>query len=188
MKSTSTLLILTVFTIATSTLHAQIKKGSTALGGNISFYTATSEQNSVNHRTSTFYIAPSLTSFYKENHGVGFDVYYTHSHSDSNSTYNGYGAGIFLRQYKALAKNFYIFAQEELSYSYSQGNFLPVNNGKITQNSASIEVNPGLAYDLDKRIQFELLFFNDLLSINYSHQKNIAGISPLTSPQKTGPL
>jgi len=183
MKSTSTLLILTVFTIATSTLHAQINKGSTALGGNISFYSSTTEDNSVKYKSTTFFISPSLTSFYKENRAMGFQLEYAHSHSDSNSTSNSYGAGVFLRQYKTLAKGFYIFAHEQLSYSYSKANYLPYTNGKFIQNAAAIEVNPGLAYDLNKRIQFEVLFFNDLFSASYSNSKNISSIKTTKSSQ-----
>jgi hypothetical protein len=62
--------------------------------------------------------------------------------------------------------------QEGLDYSYYSAKILPNEESKNTQNSISISVNPGLAYDLSKRIQFELLFLNDLLSASYVSSKS----------------
>ena len=167
-----TLLFLTALTIAVAS-NAQINKGSTALGGNINFSTNTSKSdNGFKITTTSFLISPSLMTVYNNNQAVGFSLSYNHlNYNLGDQKTNGYGAGIFLRQYKPLGKSFYLFAQESLDFNYSKG-------GSFTDSLSSVEnktygvnftVNPGLAYDLSKKFQLELLFFNDLLSVDYSH-------------------
>ena len=184
MKKTFTLVTLTLLTIASTTLHAQLNKGSIALGGNISFYSVKTEDHSAERHQTSLYISPSLTSFYKDNHAVGFHLDYFHNQSDSSNKANSYGAGVSLRQYKPLGKAFYIFVQEGLDYSYYK-NKPSVDNiqSKFTQNSVSIALNPGVAYDLSKRIQFEILFFNNLLSASYLNQKTESPVNVFKSNQ-----
>jgi len=166
------LLTIAILLIA-STSHAQINKGSTALGGNINFSTATSKTNNGLKETTTFLaLYPSFMTTYKDNRAIGFNLSYQYSKSSSsNQKMNEYGAGIFLRQYKVLSKNFYAFAQEGLNFGYNKISPDTVNSFNSKNTSIAFTVNPGIAYDLSKRVQLELILFNDLLSAEYSHSK-----------------
>ena len=172
MNTKFTLLFLAALTIAVIS-DAQINKGNTALGGNLSFSTSTSKNDGGFKETNTnLLLSPSLMLIYNNNRAVGFSLSYNHfKYSFADQKTNGYGAGVFLRQYKPLGKGFYIFAQEALNFNYSKGgsvtDSLTAVNNKIYE--AGFTVNPGLAYDLSKKFQLELLFFNNLLSIDYSH-------------------
>ena len=44
--------------------------------------------------------------------------------------------------------------------------------------SVGIKVNPGVAYDLSRKVQLELVFLNNLISAGYLHTKNIESGSP----------
>jgi len=167
------LLTIAILLIAT-TSHAQINKGSFALGGNLSFSTLTSKSESFKQHQTSVWVSPSLITFYKNNQGLGFNLSYSHLDSDPSGTSNSYGAGVFLRQYKTLGKGFYIFAQEALGYNYSKGSIDSTTSTSFvnsTSHELSISVNPGIAYDLSKRFQLELLFFNNFLSASYEHSK-----------------
>ncbi len=177
------LLTIAILLIA-STSHAQINKGGTALGGNINFGTSTSKSDNNSKRTVTsFAISPSLMIIYNNNRAVGFNLNYDYTkYNYFDKSANGYGAGIFLRQYKPLGKGFYVFAQEALNFNYRKS--LGIADSAIIYNSKSFDailtVNPGLAFDLSKRVQLELLFFNNLLAIEYTHfnysQPNLSSI------------
>ncbi len=170
------LLTITILLI-TTTSYAQINKGSTALGGNLSFTTTTIDYYSTGkQKQSDIIIAPSLMIVNKDNRAMGFNLYYSHLNAVPAGKSNTYGAGVFLRQYKLLGKGFYAFVHEALSYNYGKGsvdssmNYSFVNN---ISNDINLTINPGIAYDLSKRFQLELLFFNDLLSASYHHSKLI---------------
>ena len=174
MKTKFTLLTITALTIAVIS-KAQINKGASALGGNIHFTASTSNGDNDFKETSTdILVSPSFMKFYSINHAIGIKLNFGYiKNSYFEQKVNSYGAGIFLRQYKSLGKNFYVFVQEALNFDYSKtlvktdsSNFIHVNN-KTYQ--VSFTVNPGLAYDLGKNFQLELILFNDLLSASYSH-------------------
>jgi hypothetical protein len=154
--------------------HAQINKGSTALGGNLSFNTSsvTSPQNKYTNTSVT--IAPAFISIYKNNRAFGFALRYTHEETSYfQLKTNSYGAGAFLRQYKFLGKGFYVFAQEALNFDANE--FKTVLSSDVIiiadskEKSINITANPGLAFDVSKKFQLELIFFNNLLSAGYSH-------------------
>jgi len=154
--------------------HAQINKGSTALGGNLSFNTSSVESPQDKYTNTSVTIAPAFMSFYKNNHVFGFVLRYTHQETSYYQLKtNSYGAGAFLRQYKFLGKGFYVFAQEALNFDANE--YKSVLSGDVAiivdnkEKSVNITANPGLAFDVSKKFQLELLFFNNLLSAGYSH-------------------
>jgi hypothetical protein len=174
MKTTFTLLIISFLTVATTSLHAQISKGSIALGGNLSFTTGSQKTESEKQNETNILFSPSLLNFYKENKAVGFSLDYGYIKYPA-SKQNTYGAGIFLRQYKPLGKGFYFFVQEALNYNYSKATWDSLAQQpyqKVTSNTISVVVNPGIAYDISKRFQIELIFLNNLISASYSNGKN----------------
>jgi hypothetical protein len=171
MNTKFTLSFLAALTIAVVS-NAQINKGSIALGGNINFNSERSKyDNGFKETTISFLISPSLMISYNNNKAMGFSLTYNHArYSVLDQKSNTYGAGVFLRQYKPLGKGFYIFAQEALNFMYSKSNSL--NDTVLVENKTSsvmLTANPGLAYDLSKKVQLELLLFNNFLSAGYSH-------------------
>ena len=100
------LLTIAVLLIA-STSHAQINKGVNALGGNLSFGTSSIKNGNNSFTNTSLLISPSFMTAYKNNRAVGFNLSYQYSKSNNaNQETNGYGAGVFLRQYKPLGKVF----------------------------------------------------------------------------------
>src|SRR5436305_9091315 len=91
MKTTFTLLIISALTIVTTSLHAQISKGSIALGGNLSFSTNNQKIESEKQNETNILVSPSLLSFYKDNKAAGFNLDYVYSKYPL-SKQNGYGA------------------------------------------------------------------------------------------------
>lgn len=167
------LLTIAIFLIAT-TSHAQINKGANALGGSISVNSASLENdNSSKQTSSNFSIAPSFMTVYKDNRAVGFELSYFHSSNDAATEKgNGYSAIIFLRQYKPLGKGFYVFAHEGLYFAYDKSWDYSADSSIKTNNkiySTGLTANPGIAYDVCKKVQLELLLFNNLFSAGYTH-------------------
>ena len=77
-----------------------------------------------------------------------------------------------MRQYLPVAKSLYLFAHEGLNVSTNKGSgvigtTLPASRDSKGWN-ASLGLSPGLAYDLTKKIQLEVLL-NNLLGVGYSH-------------------
>jgi len=175
MQTKSTILV-AVFMCTAVMSKAQISKGNTLLGGNFNF-SSTSEKGISNDNTYTsFTITPSLGWAYKDNKVFGILVSYTYTGTKQSYDLNtsSFGGGAYLRQYKPLGKAFYFFAQESLRANYIHTknitSYAPaIEDEKGT--AISVQINPGIAYDLNKRIQFEFVFFNNLLSAGYVHTK-----------------
>jgi hypothetical protein len=174
MKPKFTLLITVAICTAIAS-KAQISKGSIIVGGSLGLSTSTVKDDNGNKMSSntTFSIAPSFGKAYKENRIFGINLNYSHTGDvDANS----FGGGVFLRQYKSLSKNFYVFGDESLNISYGSYKYLGSNGTnpyveKIKTTASYFSLAPGLAYDLTRKMQFEILLSN-LLSLNYSNIKH----------------
>jgi len=160
---------------------AQIKKGSWLLGGDVDFNIQNASQPAGNSYTSSsanISLYPSLGKAIRDNLVLGADLSYLHSQSKNadpnvptttNSTFNQYGFGLFLREYKPLGKGFSLFAQERLGGSYGDG--LPSGSEDFGHSYfLSLGLTPGLAYTVCGRMQLEASL-PSLFSIGYSHQK-----------------
>ena len=111
--------------------NAQIKKGSILLGGQASF-----SHNNVNYppnqgsnqTLNNGSISLSWGKAISDNTVLGLDFQFGMSNNHNNGypnqkqKYNSYGAGIFYRKYKSLAKDFYFFLEGGLNYSYGKTN------------------------------------------------------------------
>lgn len=167
-------LVLAALLCAAVTTKAQVSKGNTILGGNFSF-TNTHYGSGSNVNATYFSIAPSVGKVYKDNKVAGITLRYQYNGNQiPELRTSSYGAGIFLRQYKSLGKGFYIFLQESLNANFDRYKYYTSfdTTSVIRDNknlNLSIAINPGLAYDLSKRIQLELLFLNNLISAGYTH-------------------
>lgn len=175
-----------LITLLTVTTNAQINKNAVLLGGDISFGTGktSSSSTSTDQKSNNGSISLSLGKAIKENQVVGFNVGYfgqrttnMFTGSDTATTQiNGFEIGFFYRQYKMLAKDFYVFGQANALYRYSTSTsdykLNPGNNYKVNQNVAAVSVTPGLAYKIFKKTFVELSLIN-LASLSYSNAKNI---------------
>ena len=165
--------------------QAQIMKGDTLLGGNISFSSGTGSSNDPTNpdheHQSYFSFSPSVGKAVKDNLLAGFDLLYAHSSSSSNDGSTGYsekintyGAGVFLRWYKYLGANFSIFGQGRLGGTYSDQRDLNSVSSSSNADQKTYNINlgfyPGLAYAISNRFQVEMGLQN-LVAVGYSHTK-----------------
>lgn len=154
--------------------NAQMEKGTVLLGGNLSVGTYNNTFNGTETKSTTFGIAPSVGWAYSTNRFLGFSLNYAYSKQSQDYKQNTFGVGVYMRQYLPVAKSLYLFAHEGLSVSTNKGSgvigtTLPASRDSKGWN-ATLGLSPGLAYDLTKKIQLELLL-NNLLGVGYSHSK-----------------
>ncbi len=131
MKKTITLSILAMFFFSLAS-NAQINKGSIMLGGSLGgSFNNFKNPDTVAAKMNNFSISPAIGFAVANNTIVGFSLLY----SFNNNKYqnepelkdHSYGAGVFLRKYKLLSKNFYLFGEGELMYSHASYNYSSYN-------------------------------------------------------------
>jgi hypothetical protein len=170
--------IATVFTL--SATHAQIKKGATFLGGDISGGTSkTTSADTIYAKSNGFTISPVFGKAIRENLVLGIDlntVIYT-AENPSGINYDQknrfYGGGVFLRKYKPLGNSgFSVFAQARLGVGFERVEATwPNASTNISKTfSTRLSAYPGLSYTISKKLQLET-GFNDLIALNYSSNK-----------------
>lgn len=175
-------ILLTIFTVAVAaTANAQIKKGALLLGGQFSFSSQKSEgslSNSYYSSNNSFIVSPAIARAVKENLFVGFDLAYIHAKYQANinakQLSDGYGAGFFVRRYKALGKGFYLFGQARAGGAYNRQKYtdqVQANNSSVANGfTAQLGIYPGVSYAVSKRMQVEAGFSN-LAALRYEHLK-----------------
>ena len=155
-----------------STISAQ-HKGNILLGGSIGFFDYKSDANGTKNNQTSIYLNPSFGKFYSKNRMAGINLNYYHSKYRDSLSSNSYGLGIFLRQYQALGKSFFIFVEENLSASTTKYNDDIISgipaDVKAKQKAVGAYVFPGISYAANKRLQIEI-GLPQLLSIYYAHQ------------------
>lgn len=177
--------------VFSTTINAQIKKGSVFLGGDIggSTYKTKNGGVTVNNRNG-FAISPVVGKAIKENLIVGAEVSFTlfennNSVTNPNPVYAnqrnaGYGAGVFIRRYKQIAKSdFSMFVQGGFDVNYGSNKYQtsPTNSifDKSKTYSLAISAYPGVSYTISRKLQLET-GFNNLLSVGYfSEKREITG-------------
>jgi hypothetical protein len=166
------------FTCSVSVIHAQISKGSLFLGGNISGNTLKTEGNSPNSssKQNGITISPVIGVAIRENLVFGADLGFSFYKNDQllvpySQKQTGYSAGVFLRKYKPIGKGFYIFLQGRFGAGYQEGKNTPgygyANTKRVT---LTVSGYPGISYAINRKLQLET-GFNNLLSLNYYHEK-----------------
>ena len=188
------LLFLAATFLFTLNLDAQIKKGSIFLGGDISgSMQKTKTAGSTTNEQNGFTISPVFGKAIKDNlvfgGSAGISFYEDEQTVSTDSKQNSYGLGIFLRKYKSLGNSgFYLFLQGSLNgnyYRYLQ-DYSPYSFKNITKRySAGISAYPGVSYAVSKRLHLET-GFNNLLYLNYWHEKKDEGLSPVTTYKTNG--
>ncbi|MEP7165190.1 MAG: outer membrane beta-barrel protein [Ferruginibacter sp.] len=162
------------------TVNAQknIPKGSLLLGGDLSFNSTTYKNpDNTESKQRGFSIAPSVGTAIKDNLFLGLTLgyrLYKNSNSAPSSAYDstterGYNAGIFVRKYKPLRNNFYIFLQGSIGGFYTDRSIEDVANRTFYQKdlSVNLSVSPGISYAINSKFQIET-GFNNLLGVGYS--------------------
>ncbi|HXR85269.1 MAG TPA: hypothetical protein VN722_13230 [Hanamia sp.] len=177
---TKILLSLVILFFAVVTVNAQITEGRYFLGGSIGFSTSNSKNSqSADGQGNSLYTNIQLGKVIKDNTVAGVLLSYGYSNNGLSNVISTkvtrYGAGVFYRKYKTIAKDFYFFGEADALYNYSknrQGILQVGNNGTInTNNAGSLSFTPGLSYFIFRRIQMELLMQN-IISISYTTSKN----------------
>jgi len=161
--------------------QAQITKGTTFIGGGVSFGDSRSTGGDTsysynNPHSSSFNITPSISWAVKDNLVFGVILGYGHSKTDyaaANSPankQNSYTAGVFLRKYKPVGQGFNLFLQNNLNFNYSK----TTNNGGQQYETTgttwgpSFGLAPGVAYRLGRHWQAEAML-PGLVSVYYNH-------------------
>lgn len=182
MKRIQRLILASIF--IASTASAQVSKGSVLLGGNLSFSTVKSEEGGgVRTPNLNLNLFPSIGKAIRENLIAGFGLHYNRYRNgykdNAMEKANRYGADVFLRKYYPLGKNFYLFGQGGLRYSYykrtsySYVSINPLTKQKDTNEDYNVGINayPGISYAVSKKIQLEF-GLNELIYINYTKYKH----------------
>ncbi|MBG9375552.1 hypothetical protein I5907_04860 [Panacibacter sp. DH6] len=173
-----TLVLATTLAFATAS-KAQISKGSAILGGNVSFNHTSSSGSNTNYLA----VSPNFGKVYSDNKVAGISLRYAYRSASVDKSLNthSFGGGFYLAQYKPLGKNFYMFIRESLNINFDREKRQQYNGELYIQDtktlSAGITINPGVAYDFSRKVQFELLFLNDLISAGYQTSKTTDKLS-----------
>jgi hypothetical protein len=177
-------LALLTFLFVTTFVHAQIKKGSTFLGGDIGGSTQkTQTGNQEAFRQWGISLSPVYGKAIKDNLILGGDLTFAYSEYDnigSEQRINVYGGGVFLRKYKSLGNSgFFIFLQGRTGYRYLQSKIEAgsVVTDRVKNHSVNLSMYPGLSYALNRKLHLES-GFNNLISLNYYTEKRITTGTP----------
>lgn len=140
----------------------------------------------LNYKSQSGTINVSIGKAFKENKIVGFNFSFSpirHSNylnglDTINLTFNRFDLGLFYREYKKIAKDFYFFSQVD-------GAFITANqteqyknasgNVKASQRGGFISVTPGISYQVFKKMHLEITLPN-ILGIEYLVTKGASEI------------
>ncbi len=180
MKSKIAILLISFFSCSLL-VNAQIKKGSILLGGQINFSHSSLEQpiQGYKQKVNSGNISLSGGKAINDNSVIGLNLQF----GSSNNYYSGapstkqkftsYGAGIFYRKYKTLAKDFYFFLEGGLNYYYSNSNSKDSSGNeiqKVTQSDVELNLAPGISYKVLKNLHLEISLPR-MFSIDYGESK-----------------
>lgn len=173
-----TLSLLVAF-ITITTASAQIKKGTSMVGGSIYYNSQKSKQTYSgtfqDTKISNFSVLPAYGFAIKENLIVGGDISYSNTVNQTSNTgivnkteANSYGIGVFARPYKNLGTSgFYLYLQGRLGANFTRSKSILTNNGF----NMGLGINPGIAYAITPKMHIET-GLNNLFYAGYSRYKN----------------
>lgn len=163
-------------------VHAQLTSGKYLLGGDINF--SNEKTKDIDSKNDAAYVSFKVGKFIKDNTVFGLNLSYGHNSyrnlSSQTQETNQYGAGVFYRKYKSVAKDFHLFGEGGLNYAYSESkiNYTNISN-KVISNGVSLDFTPGISYSMTKKFQIELLMPN-IFEIGYNNDKT-TNTDPQTS-------
>ena len=170
---------------------AQFKKGDILLGGTLAYShnnTAYLQNPSQRGDYGNFNISAGKALNEREVLGVNlnFTPYWTSEYSNYGLgplgySDNGYGISIFYRKYKALGKDFYLFAEAGAGYTGSTQTGKDSADKKVIRgytNAGTIYLTPGFAYRVSNKVLLEITIPN-IIYVNYSSQTiNVQDVIP----------
>ncbi|TAE11629.1 MAG: hypothetical protein EAY72_10345 [Bacteroidetes bacterium] len=175
--------------LAITTVHAQITEGKWLAIGGISggFNNRTTAPNEES-KGSQFGVQLQLGKAIKNNVVVGGLVGFNASSNRqffnnneiSRGNFNSATIGVFARHYKSLGKGFNIFAQSTALVNTSRDKTNIPNGASFVNSrstSAGIGLAPGIAYQIAKKLQVELVA-NNLLLLQYHNSKQYSVNQP----------
>jgi hypothetical protein len=159
------------------------------LGGSIGFSSSHDKYDNppYERQTSIFYISPVIGKAIKQNLILGFDLRYSYELNktqtvDTSQTHSA-GAGIFMRRYTGLGKNFYLFGEGRFGGSFFNRKVdAQPYIGTTKGFGLNLGFTPGVAYSLNNKLQLETSF-NNLVYLNFEKRKATKGNSQ--GPYKT---
>ncbi|MEO8405914.1 MAG: hypothetical protein ABI480_15010 [Chitinophagaceae bacterium] len=170
-----------IFLLITINSSAQIKKGATFLGGNISGSIGkTTSAGETIGKSNGITISPVFGKAIKENLVWGGSLNFNIENYSLDSGYPNdekqhmYGVGVFLRTYKTIRNSgFYFFMQGGLKVDYLKNDYAFSTPERRISKRYIITANcyPGIAYSINKRWQLET-GFTDFLYMAYVTQKD----------------
>ncbi|HEY5463950.1 MAG TPA: hypothetical protein VIJ95_11890 [Hanamia sp.] len=170
---TKILLSFAIFFCAAITSNAQINEGSYLLGGSIGFNSSKNQNGNIG-KNESFNTNIQFGKVIKDNNVAGIILSYGYTNNTTSYKSYQYGAGVFYRKYKPLAKGFYFFGEADAVYNYSRATYEPFQIGsdgsRYTYNTGTLSFTPGISYAICKRMQMELSMLN-LFSVSYGGTK-----------------
>ncbi|SDC46508.1 autotransporter domain-containing protein [Niabella drilacis] len=167
------LLMVALLTCAYLYSNAQVEKGSTLIGGDVSF---ASKSDTAKMRGGMVTLKAGRA--FSEN--VVWGVWGAIGHTTTRSRYNSfqtksdtYGGGVFNRLYKPLGKGFNLYGETSLSYMHMVFTSSD-ENLKPTRDQVSLGFSPGISYKIFDWAQLELTLPN-ILSVNYTSTRTVFG-------------
>jgi len=160
------------------TAFGQIKKGSTYFGPQFSLNSTLIEDGNIDSRQTGLFTTLYYGKANRDNQIVGAFVSFSGSVSksgipsfESKSTFSFGEAGMFLRRFKKIGKDLYLFGQGDAALNYGFGKDTPAAGGpivKTNQYGVSASLSGGLSYKVGKSLFLDLNI-PDILTISYSH-------------------
>ena len=158
-------------------VNGQIKKESILIGGQLFYFNNKNQVDNLTQKSESGTISLSTGKAFKENKILGVNLSYSpirqsnylYNGDTTNLTFNRFDIGIFYREYKKLAKDFYFFCQIDGSFIIAnQTEFYKIASGdvNVTQRGGYISLTPGISYQVFKKMQLEIIIPN-ILSVQY---------------------
>jgi hypothetical protein len=156
---------------------SQIEKQSILLGGQLFYYNNKNQVENLNQKSESGTMSVSIGKAFKENRIFGVNLgfspirqsNYLSSGDTTTLTFNRFDIGLFYREYKKLAKDFYFFSQVDAAYiTANQKEHYKIASADVTatQRGGYISLTPGISYQVFKKMQLELTIPN-ILSMQY---------------------
>jgi hypothetical protein len=186
MLNIPTLFIVILFAI---NANAQIKKGTTLLGGQIAANSGKSNvvtqtlpaPSTQNNTQKSSVVGINIGTAFKENKVVGLNFITTinkdetdfSSINTSTNKSNQYEIGLFYRQYKKLAKDFYFFGQADVAAIFGNGTrtTTPSSFTQTSKNTGGrFYVSTGVGYAVLKKLHVEISLPN-IVGLQFTNSK-----------------
>ncbi|MEP6947976.1 MAG: hypothetical protein ABI863_01815 [Ginsengibacter sp.] len=182
---TKILLLFAVFFCIVLISNAQVNTGRYLLGGSFNMFQSKDNHPYNDGKNNGLNANIQFGKVVKENTVVGVILSYSYYNYDYTAPHSNdgknYGAGIFYRKYKKLAKDFYFFGEADGAYAYSENNFTQLSGYKLKTNGGTLSFIPGVSYAICKRMQIELSMPN-IISLSYTHNKTDYTSDPAPPP------